>query len=279
MNDLSGLVVPVACPFSSDDSIDEKMFVAHLEWLAGQVVKCILVNGTTGEFFSLTDAERRRVFTLARKNFSGNIVFHAGSCSLKQTQIEAAWASDNRADAIATIVPYYMANVPQEGIVDYFNRLAGGIEIPFILYNFPKHTQNPLTAEMLGRIDHFGMKDSSGDLSLAAATEHYYVGGDEKIVAAYNAGAYGFVSARANAFGRLFVELQRAIVENDGRAEAIQSEIVKLKNEMTSVNGIAKIKYAISKRIAGYPTRVRLPLVGTSEEEKSVMGRICEKWQ
>jgi dihydrodipicolinate synthase/N-acetylneuraminate lyase len=132
---------------------------------------------------------------------------------------------------------------------------------------------------MLGRIDHFGMKDSSGDLSLAAATEHYYVGGDEKIVAAYKAGAYGFVSARANAFGRVFVELEAAIVEDDGRAEAIQSEIVKLKNEMTSVNDIAKIKYAISKQLAGYPTRVRPPLIGLNEEEKSVMDRISEKWQ
>jgi 4-hydroxy-tetrahydrodipicolinate synthase len=270
---LSGLVVPIACPFADDCSVDEEMFIAHLEMLAGQGVERILVNGTTGEFFSLTDAERRSVFTLARNHFSGKIIFHAGGSSLEQTEIEAAWAIDNRADAIAAIVPYYMANADQQGIIDYFNRLRSRIEIPFILYNFPKHTQNPLTAEMLGRIDHFGMKDSSGDLSLVSATGHYYVGGDAKIIAAYKKGAYGFVSARANAFGRLYVELQRAIVENDGRAEAVQSEVVKLKNEMTGFKGIAKIKYAITKRLKGYPTRVRLPLVGLSDDEKSEMDR------
>ena len=277
MKDLAGLVVPVACPFADDYSIDEGMFVAHLEMLIGQGVERILVNGTTGEFFSLTDAERRKVFMLARENFGGKILLHAGGSSLRQTRIEAAWAIENGADAIVAIVPYYLANVDQEGVVDYFNKLAAGIEIPFILYNFPKHTQNPLTAEMLRRIDHFGMKDSSGDLSLAGATGHYYVGGDEKIVEAYKQGAYGFVSARANAFGRIFVQIERAIVENDGTADAIQGEIVKLKNEMTSVNGIAKIKYAIAKQLAGYPVRVRLPLIGLSEEERTVMDEIVGK--
>ena len=276
---LSGLVVPVATPFAEDRSIDERMYIKHLKLLAAQGVTQILVNGTTAEFFSLTHTERRRMFTLACENFSGKIMFHAGCNSLAQTQIEAAWGSENNADAIVAITPYYIADAPQQGIVDYFNQLAQRIEIPFILYNVPKHTQNPLTVEMLGRIDHFGIKDSSGDLSLAAATGHYYVGGDEKILPAYKQGAYGFVSARANAFAPLFVKLEKAICENDGTAEPIQAEIIKLKNEMTSTNGIAKIKYAIAKQLDGYPTRVRLPLTGLSRDDKSAMDSIASKWQ
>ena len=275
---LAGMVVPVTTPFAADDSIYEVMYVEHLNLLTAQGVGCILVNGTTAEFFSLTDTERRRLLVLARENFSGKIMFHTGGASLAQTQIEAAWGIKHNADAIIAIAPYYLADAPQTGIVDYFNRLAEKIEIPFILYNFPKHTQNPLTAEMLGQIDHFGMKDSSGNLSLINATGHYYVGGDEKIVDAYQKGAYGFVSARANAFAPMFVKLERAIIENDESIETIQAEITKLKNEMTSVNGIAKIKYAIAKQIDGYPTRMRLPLLGPSKDEETVIDRVAKLW-
>ena len=277
--DFSGLVVPVTTPFSKSNEIDKRMFIEHLELLAKQGVKRILVNGTTGEFFSLGPEERKMILKLAREYFPGVIMFHAGYASLAETETEARWGQEYGADAVVAITPYYLADLPAGGLVDYFNHIASQIDVPFILYNFPKHTQNSLTAELLGRIKHFGMKDSSGDLSLVDAAEHYYIGGDGKILAAYEKGAYGFVSARGNAFGPMYVEIEKAVVGADcNKAKEMQTEISQLKSMMTSVNEIAKIKYAVSKQLDGYPVGVRLPLVGLSKGEMKAMDAVVSRF-
>lgn len=162
--EMSGLVVPVCTPFDENDAIEEGMYVKHLGLLAGQGVKRILVNGTTAEFFSLTVQERKRLMELSRRHFDGVLIFHAGCDGLAQTTELAKYGQDSGADAIAAIAPYYMASVSEQGMIDYFNALADTIKVPFILYNFPKHTQNGFTPEILSKIKHFGMKDSSADL-------------------------------------------------------------------------------------------------------------------
>jgi len=276
--DLSGLVVPVTTPFDENNNIDKRMFIEHLDMLAAQGVKRILVNGTTAEFFSMTDIERKVCLKLAREYFPGVIMFHAGSSSLKQTLSEAKWGRQYGADAIVCVVPYYMAGIDKNGIVDYFNLLADSLEIPLILYNFPKHTGNALDADMISRIKHFGMKDSSADLSLVSATPNYYMGGDQKILAACNKGACGFVSARANAFAPLLVEMEAALARGDGTAESLQETITSLKKMTAGPNGIARLKYAVAARLKGYPVRVRLPLVELSETEKALMDKAVKMY-
>ncbi|MBW8035807.1 MAG: hypothetical protein FVQ79_09305, partial [Planctomycetes bacterium] len=118
--DLSGLVVPVTTPFSKSNEIDKRMFIEHLEMLSKQGVKRILVNGTTGEFFSLMPEERRMMLKLAREYFPGVIMFHAGYASLAETEKEARWGQEYGADAIVAITPYYLADLPGDGLVDYF---------------------------------------------------------------------------------------------------------------------------------------------------------------
>ena len=277
--ELSGLVVPLCTPFDDDNQIDEVMYVKHLELLQSQGVIRLLLNGTTAEFFSLTIEERKQLLLLSREKFSGVLMFHAGCDGLQQTIELAEWAQDNGADAIVSISPYYMASVGNHGLVEYFNELSRYVKIPFILYNFPKHTQNGFTPEILSKIDHFGMKDSSADLSLVDSTPHYYMGGDEKILDSCKRGAFGFVCARANGFAPLYVALESAILNGDiAAAEKAQARICQLKYIMTSVNGVAKIKYAVAKQIASYPVKMRLPLLGLSDSDTAIMEDVWKQF-
>ncbi len=270
--DLSGLVTPVATPFDAGNTIDETALLRHLDFLEDAGVTRIMVNGTTGEFFSLTKQERYTLLELARKNFDHRIIYHTGSVALNDNIAEARFAADHGADAIATIAPYYYANAPASGIIEYFNTIADTIDLPFILYNFPMHTQNPLTAEILKKIRHFGMKDSSANLELIAETPHYYVGGDGHILDAKRNGAYGFVSARSNFAPELFVKMETAMKNDDADADIIQAEITKLRNAVTGTGSIPKIKYAISKRIKNYPPKPRPPLqLPDNAEQKELL--------
>jgi len=127
--------------------------------------------------------------------------------------------------------------------------------LPFILYNFPKHTGNPLTPEMLAKISHWGMKDSSADLSLVPATPRYFVGGDRKISEAYAAGAIGFVSASSNIDPKPYLQIEKE------QTPELQAEVDAVNARASGPNAIAKIKQALSEILPGYPSRVRPPLI------------------
>jgi 4-hydroxy-tetrahydrodipicolinate synthase len=266
--DISGLIVAVLTPFGADGQIDRDAFVKHLAFLADQGVRTLLINGTTAEFFSLTPEERKELLRLARRSFRGIILYHCGCDSLGLSLELARFGQQEGADAIVAMAPYYLAQAPQRGIIAYFNTLAAAVRIPFLLYNFPRNTGNPLTPAILAAIRHDGLKDSSADLSLIKSTPRYYVGSDEQIVANFDAGGIGFISARANHCPRLYVDIEQAWRAGDREALVrLQQKIVELKKVFSGQTQIAKIKYALSKRLPSYPRQVRLPLVPLTQGE------------
>ncbi len=256
--ELKGLVVPAPAPFTESGAVDFGAFLAHLDWLAECGVRNLLVNGTTGEFFSLTPAEQLQLLQVARENWDGIIIAHTGSPVLFQCLETARAAEGEGADFIAALPPFYFAGAPAAGLVEWFTALAESTALPLILYNFPKHTGNPLTPEILAQVPHYGMKDSSADLSLIPATPRYFVGGDRKICAAYTAGAKGFVSAASNADPLPYVR-----IETDQSAEN-QAAVDKVYAQFSGPFAIARIKQALSEILPGYPPYVRPPL--TSNE-------------
>jgi 4-hydroxy-tetrahydrodipicolinate synthase len=258
--ELAGLIVPLLTPFAAEGKIDERAFVDHLEFLSRAGVRRVLVGGTTGEFFSLTPAERLDLLKLALEYFPGMVLFQAGGGPLPETLDLARKAQQLGADGILCLPPSYYAGAPDEGVVAYLSAVAATVDIPLVLYNFPHHTQNPLTPAILRRVAHFGMKDSSGDLSLIKVTPRYFVGDDTRICRALRAGAIGFVSAAANALPELYVSLD-ACAEAHCWQEAAswQADIRELLHRLGD-HQIPAIKRLVRARIESYPATARPPL-------------------
>ncbi|MFP4416855.1 MAG: dihydrodipicolinate synthase family protein [Chitinispirillaceae bacterium] len=276
--DLSGLIVPVCVPFDFAGRIDEKSFIAHLSFLARNDIHRVLINGTTGEFFSLTQKERRRLLIIARQYFPGVILFQAGCSVLADSIQQAKWGQDYGADAVVCLPPFYFAHAPGQGIVEYLNTVADAIDIPFILYNFPRHTQNGLTADILQSIRHFGLKDSSADLSLIDSTKHYYIGDDRLIQQANAKGAYGFISGQANHAPRIYHAMEKALKAQDTRqVTRLQDTISGISQLFTGPEQIALIKYAVSKRVPNFPSSVRLPLRSLTAKQIAQVDSFCNE--
>jgi 4-hydroxy-tetrahydrodipicolinate synthase len=115
INTLQGLVVPVPTPFSKSGAVDFGAFLAQLDWLAECGVKNLLVNGTTGEFFSLLPEEQNQLLAAARENWNGLLVFHTGSPALSQCLESAHAAADIGADFLASLPPFYFSGAPADG--------------------------------------------------------------------------------------------------------------------------------------------------------------------
>jgi dihydrodipicolinate synthase/N-acetylneuraminate lyase len=267
--DLSGLIVALLTPFDGANRLDLKSLARHCVFLDDQGVRRILINGTTGEFYALTFPERMRLLKTVRRHFPGLICYQSGGDCLKQTLLESGRAKDMGADVIVALPPFYLAHAPQSGIIAYFNAIAKTAGAPFVLYNFPKHTQNPLTKEMLACITHDGLKDSSADLSLVASTPRYFVGSDEKIVECFDAGGMGFVSARANVAPEPYVAIEAAWRNGTYDAMArLQERIIAVKKVFSGPSQIASIKYGMTAVVDGYPGNVRLPLIVLKQEDR-----------
>lgn len=258
--ELSGLIVPVLAPFDASGAIDSGAFVAHLEFLAHHGVRRIMVNGTTGEFFSLLPEERKRLLKLARDHFSGLLVLHVGGVGLAQNRIEIRWANELGADAVAALPPVYPAGLLAVGIIEYFQALEAEANVPFILYNFPKHTGNALTPEILKAVPHAALKDSAQNLRLMEHTPKYFIGSSTHIFEPIQQGGAGFVSATANVRPELYTAFEMLLEDARVEEAAVMQEEVRTYSAPFSAGGIPLLKQALARKLPGYPGSVRCPL-------------------
>ena len=260
--DISGLIVPPTTPFGKGGDIDEGRYAAHLEFLAEKGVTRLLVNGTTAEFFSLLPSERLSLLKITKKYFPGTIFFNTASDSLRQAKETARRAADYGAHALVAMTPYYFAGAPEEGLVAFFNELGSCIDIPLILYNFSRHTNNPITPGILKKVKHVAIKDSSGDYSLIKNTPCYLSGTSRNMVEGHLAGAKGFVSSLANVVPELYVSLEKSLKKDDVEgALLLQEEIKASCAKIPAGNEISWIKKELSAIIKSYPASVRIPLI------------------
>jgi len=258
---VEGLIVPVLTPFDGAGKIDREAFVAHLDFLAHHGVRRIMVNGTTAEFYSLLPEERKQLLKLARSHFRGFIVLHAGGCGLEQNRVEVRWANEYGADAVAALPPIYPAGLPEEGIINYLRALEAEADVPFILYNFPKHTGNALTPGILKAVPHAALKDSAQNLALMEYTPKYFIGSSTHIHEPVQQGAAGFVSATANVRPELYAAMEMLSISAKVEEAAVMQQEVRAYSARFSAGGVPALKKALARKLAGYPENVRLPLV------------------
>jgi 4-hydroxy-tetrahydrodipicolinate synthase len=262
INKLEGLIVPVLTPFDATGEIDQRAFIQHLAFLTDHGIRRIMINGTTGEFYSLLPEERKILFKLARANFDGLIVLHAGGTGLAQNKLEVQWANALGADAVAALPPIYPAGLPEAGLIKYFQALEAEAQVPFILYNFPKHAGNAITPEILKEVPHYGLKDSAQNLDLMNFTPRYFIGSSTKVFEPVQQGAAGFVSATANVRPELYSAMDMLAVAAKVEEAAVMQAELRAYSAPFSAGGVPLLKQALARKLPDYPVHVRCPLGG-----------------
>lgn len=157
-----------ACPtpFAEDGSYDEESHRRLLDWYADEGMHGVFVNGTTGEWFSQSPEERRRVAETAIDQVGGRMTVLIGCTSL--TAKEAAELGRHAlaagADGIGSTPPPYAKTYADE-TVQYFQDISDDVDGPVMVYNWPHGTSvdiGPDLAERLVEIPQVvGIKDST----------------------------------------------------------------------------------------------------------------------
>jgi len=178
----------------------------------------IILLGSTGEFFSLSEAERKEFVERATRHIGGRVA--VGVCPGMpgtQTAIELARHAENcGADYLLVPIPFYFANTPA-GIVDFYTRVSQSVSIPVMPYD--GRGGNSLDMEMWRRI-----VQTNPNITLAKITvplppkikwlrEEFggrvaaFGGSDQTILLALANGATGLTVAGANVVPEAFVRL------------------------------------------------------------------------
>jgi 4-hydroxy-tetrahydrodipicolinate synthase len=220
MTQLRGVLSAVSTPFTADDALDEEGLRALVERTVSGGVHGLVPCGSTGEFMSMTNSERRQVFEIVQDQAGGRVpvVPHIGALTTQEAVELAKHAEQNGAAAVMAVAPFYEP-LDLDEIKDYFRAVAGAVSVPVVIYNLPVATgvnlEPHVVAGLARETENIAyVKDTTGDFSQAARLIHdhgddinTFVGQDTLFLGAMVEGAAGSIVGASNLIPRSLVNV------------------------------------------------------------------------
>jgi len=152
--------------FDSQGRFDEASYRKRLKWFIGHEISAVFVAGGTGEFFSLSLDEYRDIVRVAVEEIDGRLpVIASAGLSVEVGKAFVQAAEEAGADGIL-LMPPYLTECPQDGLVEYARQICDATSINVIYYNRGNGILNTHSVQQLA--DHcpnlIGLKDGLGDI-------------------------------------------------------------------------------------------------------------------
>jgi 4-hydroxy-tetrahydrodipicolinate synthase len=291
LDKLKGSIVPLITPFNEKDEFDESTFRKLIDWQIESGSHGISVEGTTGEPSALTLEEREHIYSVTASAVGGRvpIVAGTGTNNLNETLRLTKKAEEEGVDAALVIVPYY--NRPsQEGLFDYFSRVAESTSLPIIIYNIPGRTatnMEPATVKRLrGRCKNIvGVKEANKDFDqvsrvlLEVGRDFLvYCGIESLCYPMLMLGGSGHVSATANLLPKEVADLYNLVVKGKWReALDLHFKLLPINEALFWDTNPVPLKAALGI-IGKINPRLRPPLVSLSEEKRAKLKQVMKQY-
>ncbi len=221
---LHGVYVVTVTPFTADGNVDLAGIAKNADWLVRQGVHGLLPLGSTGEFASLEDDDKKAIVDTVIKTVAGRIpvVFGATAETTEKAIANARYAE--RAGAAGVLVlPSYYYSPDQEELYEHYRRIAGAIGIPLMIYNNPSSSKVDILADTVARLSQVPgiqcIKESTGDIRritevrLKTADKlTVFCGWEDMAYESFVMGAKGWVCVLGNILPKECVELYDLVV-------------------------------------------------------------------
>ncbi|HEY8651921.1 MAG TPA: 4-hydroxy-tetrahydrodipicolinate synthase [Dermatophilaceae bacterium] len=239
----------------------------------------LVVNGTTGESPTTTDAEKIDLVraVVEAVGHRAHIIAGAGSNNTAHSIESARSAARAGANGLLVVTPYYN-KPPQEGVLAHFTAVADATDLPVMVYDIPGRTGTPIHTQTLLRMaEHpriVAVKDAKGDLFAASEvmsqTDLLWFSGDDALNLAHlTQGAVGMVSVVGHVAGPQYAEMVAAVAQgNLARAIEIHRQLIPAVNAVMHITqGAITVKAALHDRGVISSDTVRLPLVSATTDQ------------
>ncbi|WP_189053675.1 4-hydroxy-tetrahydrodipicolinate synthase [Longimycelium tulufanense] len=264
------LLTAMVTPFDADGAVDldrAQELAAHLVEMGNDG---LVVNGTTGEAPTTTDAEKADLVRAVVQAVGdrATVVSGAGSYDTAHSVHLARAVRDAGAHGALLVTPYY-SRPPQSGLLAHFTAVADAVDVPVMLYDIPSRSVVPIEVDTLRRLaEHpriVAVKDAKGDLLsgsevMASAGLAYYSGDDALNLPWWSVGGVGCVSVLGHVYADRMRRMLDAFEAGDvATAREIHAGLVPAYRSFGRLGGVLFSKVALRLRgiDVGEP---RLPL-------------------
>lgn len=292
-----GAQVVMVTPFNEDYSLDLEGLRSNTRFLIKNGVQVLQPSGSTGEFWSLTPEEHKRVIKTVVDEARGRVPVVPGTAhSGTNLTVELSkYAEEVGADGVMIVPPYYQ--IPTvEGLYEHYRTVAEAINIGIVIYNNPWTSKVTIGPELMSRLagipNIVAVKETTADMRLAfrlimlTGDRLTYSMGSGEILAPYfyMSGAKGHVTGMANFAPQIAVAMYEAAMKKDwAKVNEIHRKIfpyldliAKLVEKHKGTMYITVIKEAMRMLgLPGWPPRK--PLLPLTDEEREELKRVLKE--
>lgn len=205
-----GSFTVMVTPFTEDGkNIDYQALKKFLDWQLECSVPGIIILGTSGEFLTVTDEERRGYVEATVKHIAGRIPVLVGTMNAHTPNAVryTKEAEELGADGLMIIPPYYYTPTDDE-IFRYYKAISEATTLPIMLYNNPFTSNVDMKPKLVARLTRAFeniryIKEASMDVGrvfdIVEETDGVMkVFAGERIFESYRLGAIGYVNPYGN---------------------------------------------------------------------------------
>jgi 4-hydroxy-tetrahydrodipicolinate synthase len=291
MQKIKGAFPVLITPMDEFQEIDWKGVKQNVNYFIEQKVAGIIINGSTGEFVSLSKEERFNMVETVLKEVDGRIPVIVGTAAetTKETIEYTKHAEAHGADC-ALIINSYYCKPKEEEIYFHFKEISNAVNIPIMLYNNPFTSGVDMSTELMLRIGKecenvTHIKESSGDIRKARdlvrkgeGAFQVFCGSEDLVMESYLVGASGWVSVAGNIVPGLVTKMYEHFQNGElDKAWEINDAILPL-CEFLEGSGkyvqIVKRSMELHGQVGG-PSRY--PRLGLTEEEDQKLQTILSE--
>jgi len=288
MTTICGAYPVLITPMTEAQEIDWGGVQNNVNYLVNQGVAGLVINGSTGEFVSLSKEERFQMVEKVLNEVNGRIPVIVGTAAetTKETIEYTKQAEAHGADCALIINSYYCK--PKENEIYYhFKEVSNAVNLPIMLYNNPFTSGVNMSTDLMlkigkecERVTH--IKESSGEIAkvrdLARKGKgdfEVFCGAEELVMESYLVGATGWISVAGNIVPKLVTDMFNHFQHEElEEAWAINDRILPL---CSFLEGSGKYVQIVKRAMeltgqAGGPARS--PRLGLSPEEEQQLKEI-----
>ncbi len=282
-----GTYTVMITPLDADGNVDLTALAEFTEWQIAEGIHGLIPLGSTGEFLSLTEAEREAVAACVIDTAAGRVPVLVGAgAEWTDDAIRASRTAQRLgADGVMIIPPFYSTPTEDE-LFAHYSRIAARLSIPIMLYNNPATANVDLTPPIIARLSTIDGVDyvKESTLEVTRIRDILELCGDRMTVfggilgfESFVEGAQGWVSVGSNimpgAFAKLFA--LTADAQDYDAARALYRRILPVIRMVGGHAYVTATKAALGMmgRPVGGPRPPRLP---ATEAERAQIAKVLQ---
>lgn len=281
-------ICPAITLFKNDGTLDLESQAALYENLIKNNIDGVLVEGSIGEFFSVSMEMRKELAEFAVKTINHRIKTIIGTASMIPEEIVpfSNHCLEIGADAVMIISPYYF-RFDNDSVFRFYDELIGAIHGPVYLYNFPDRTGYILDSQVVLKLalkhkNLMGIKDTISGMDhtrelinvVKSQVPYFevYSGFDDNVAHNVLSGGNGVIAGLSNVVPEICAGWVKAMRDNDVEGIAKGQQAINRLMSIYSVGSVfvpiikegAKIRGIISSNKCTFP----IPDVTEEQTEK-----------